>query len=257
MAEPSLTISFKNQRPVELLDLTASLQALGQEYVEFVNAGGFDPQAGNVRLYVSELRTSSIIAELKALVDQASFVLEHIDVFAAFVANLNDVIGFFLDRSSPEAKPEITKAAATRIFQIVEPVAKDGGSQLILSVTGDVTAPINVVTVNSADANVIQNRIRRFLGPPLPSQGVFEREVLYLQQVRGDAKSHAGDRGVIETFSRKPVKLEFTNETAKNAVLEQPFPFKMAYLVDGRASTVEGQPALYKIYAVHEAFERP
>jgi hypothetical protein len=34
-------------------------------------------------------------------------------------------------------------------------------------------------------------------------------------------------------------------------------PFKMAYIVDGEVSTVKGEPALYKIFCVHEAIEKP
>ncbi len=255
MREPGLTIDFKNTRPVELLDLTASLQALGEEYVEFVNLRGFDPQAGNVRLYISELRSGSIIAELKSLVDQASFVLDHADIFAAFVTNLNDLTQFFLGRSASPSV-QVSKPEAARLSQFVEPVAKDGGSQIFLTVNGDVTAPITI-NLNSQDANVIQNRVRRYLGPPIPSQGLFEKEVLYLVQVRADTKSKVGDRGVIERFSAKPVKLEFMNEAAKRTVLDEAHPFDRAYVVDGRAGTVDGEPVLYKIYAVHEALDRP
>jgi hypothetical protein len=45
---------------------------------------------------------------------------------------------------------------------------------------------------------------------------------------------------------------------AKASILDNPEnPFKMAYVVDGQLSTVEGKPALYKVTVVHDAFERP
>ena len=49
----TLTVTLKNQRPVELVDLTTSFLALGQAYEDFVYTRGFDPVAGNVRLYIS------------------------------------------------------------------------------------------------------------------------------------------------------------------------------------------------------------
>lgn len=48
--EPFLRVQFKNQRPVELLDLTAALSALGRDYEEFAVKRGFDLKEGNVKL---------------------------------------------------------------------------------------------------------------------------------------------------------------------------------------------------------------
>jgi hypothetical protein len=76
--------------------------------------------------------------------------------------------------------------------------------------------------------------------------------------MRGDLNSKVGDRGVTEKFSPKPVKLHFMTPEVKACILDKPEnPFKMAYVVDGQVSTVEGKPALYKIAAVHETLERP
>jgi hypothetical protein len=159
----------------------------------------------------------------------------------------------------PPPKAIVTRGDAERISTILEPVAKDSGSTLSIAVTGN-TAPVtvNAIIVNSEKANAVQNAARRFLGPSVPTQGQFEREVMYLQQIRGDLKSKVGDRGVIEKFSPKPVKLHFMTPEVKASILDKPEnPFKMAYVVDGQVSTAEGKPALYKVAAVHDAFERP
>jgi hypothetical protein len=171
---------------------------------------------------------------------------------------------FFLKQNpfslqGPQTTPVFSRGDAERISTILEPIAKDSGSTLHITVTGN-TAPVtvNAVIVTSEKANAVQNGARRFLGPSIPAQGQFEREVMYLQQIRGDPKSKVGDRGVIEKFSTKPVKLHFMTPEAKAIILENPEnPFKMAYVVDGQLSTVEGKPALYKVTAVHDAFERP
>ena len=248
-----LTLDFENSKPVELLDLAASFGALGEEYAEFVHRRGFDPQAGNVRLYISELRSGSIIAELKALADQSSFILEHADVFAAFVANLKELVDFFMGAAI--GKPEVTKQQAERVHQFLEPVAKDGGSQLFVNVSGAVSGDVRI-EINSVQANAVQNGVKRFLGPPLPSQGFFENEVLYLRQVRDDPRSTVGDRGVIERFSPNAVKLRIGNEAVKRAILEQPYPFKVAYLVDGQMGTVEGSPSSSIRFSMSGMFPR-
>ena len=111
---------------------------------------------------------------------------------------------------------------------------------------------------NSEQANAVQNRVRRFLGPSLPRVLTFQREPLYLVQVRDDPKGQVGDRGVVEKFSNRPVRLQFMNEVAKRAVLESSEnPFKLVFIVDGEVGYVEDRPALYKISYVHEHFPRP
>jgi hypothetical protein len=58
-------------------------------------------------------------------------------------------------------------------------------------------------------------------------------------RLKGLASSSArGDRGIIEKFSHKPVKLHFMSEEVKAAILEKSQnPFLMDYVVDGVVST--------------------
>jgi len=112
-------------------------------------------------------------------------------------------------------------------------------------------------TVTSDQAAVAQNNIRRFLGPAPTQPTNFWKEALTLYQVRGDT-SKIGDRGVIETFGKKAVRLEFMNDEAKRAILDRKDnPFHFVFIVDGQVSTADGKPAVYKIYTVHDAIEKP
>ena len=254
---PFLRVELKNQRPVELLDLTASLTALGEAYQDYAVSHGFDPLEGNVKLYIRELRTGSIVADLESLLHQASFVLDHRELFAAFLGNFNEIVSFFLTAAPWGSKEAPPRNVAERLSQVFEPIAKDGGSQLFLTIQGDVHLHTDY-RYGSEQANVFQNQVRKFYGPRLPSTMPFRQEPLTLVQVRDDAKSTAGDRGVIERFSGKPVRLLFTNEEAKRRVLDQPEnPFRLVFIVDGEMSTAGGEkPAVYKIQYVHASFDR-
>jgi hypothetical protein len=183
-------------------------------------------------------------------------MLKHAEVFAAFMANFNEVVQFFLTMSGIRSEsPHVSREIAERTSQILEPVAKDHGSQLILQLNGHVEH----LTLNytSREAAAVQNNVRRFLGPSLAQSGPFTKEVLTLYQARADT-SRRGDRGIIERFSTKPVRLEFMNDEAKQKVLDRDDnPFRLMFIVDGVVSTVDGKPALYKIYTVHDAIERP
>jgi hypothetical protein len=255
-SEPSiLSVELRNSRPVELVDLTMSLTALGQAYEEFVHSHGFDPVAGNARLYIKELRSGSIIAELATALDQASFFLDYLDAFAGFVTHIDDVTNYFLGRRTLDEKP--TKKQAERIGQIIEPVAKDGSANLNMNVLGD-GAKIDVhFHISSERANATQNGIRRFLGDSPPITGMYQDQVLILAQVRGDPKAKAGDFGIIERFSNRPVKLRFSSEEVKEKVLEVAYPFDKCFVVDCEVSTVNSEAAQYKIYAVKDTFPKP
>ena len=66
MEKAELTIEVKNTRPVELLDLIASLTALANEYLRHFQRSNEENSACEGRLYVKEIRKGSIVAELIA-----------------------------------------------------------------------------------------------------------------------------------------------------------------------------------------------
>jgi hypothetical protein len=99
-SEWSLTVRIDNTRPVEISDLGRSLQALGKQFEEFVVSHGYDQTPANAQLFVSHLETGSIIVTLQAFLEQASFVLKHVDVFAGFVGNIHDIIDFLIHKIS-------------------------------------------------------------------------------------------------------------------------------------------------------------
>jgi hypothetical protein len=251
----TLTVKYDNKSPVELLALAGALDALGKQYIGYVQSQGFAEDPDNVRLYVDELRTGSIIAVLKDIADQVSFVYHHREMLGGFVTQFNDLIQFFVG-VTPSREIQPTRQEAERVAQIMEPVAKEGGSQLFIQVTGNNNTIIMGHSYTSERARATQEGVRRYLGPSLPTQGYFDRELLFLHQVRGEVRARAGDFGVIEKFSPKPVKLLFTTEDAKRIVLDCAHPFGMAFVVSGQISTIRGEPSMYKIFTVHDFFEK-
>jgi hypothetical protein len=251
----TLLVELKNQKPIELRDLTLSFLALGQAYEDYVVSAGHEHIAGNVRLYVKELRSGSVIAELMAKADQAHAFLDNIETIAGFVTSLNDVLQFFLGLSPPKAQPP-TKKLAEQLNQIIEPVAKDGGAQFIIQVNGDFHLDKRVM-INSRDANAVQNQIGRFLSASLPKDEILRGEVLYLRRVSDETKGNIGDKGTIERLSPKLVPLRFDSHAAKQIILDQPYPFRVAFVVDVDVRTVSGRPALYRILDVTDVIPRP
>lgn len=267
--EGLLTFKFDNTAPVALDDLTVSLSALAQFYEDYLTASGKAPPEEGVRLYVRDLRTGSIIAVLQAIADQGRLLFgehgviptitsafDHADTLAGFLGTLNEVVQFFLGTLDLSEKP--TKKEAEQIIKILEPVAKDNASQLNVQFSGTTHIAEIHYHYNSQQANAAQNNARRYLGPEVPTNQILHDEVLVLHQVRGDPKSKAGDRGIIESVSKSPVKLWFASEEIKKAILDSPEnPFQKAFIVDSEVKTVDDKPALYKVLAVKDIFDRP
>lgn len=248
-----LTVEIKNMRPVELADLALSLAAFGDSFRDYANSQG-DPIPDNIRLYVQELRTGSIVAQFKALAEQAQWIHDNAVLLAGFYGNLQGLINFFLGRPSTVKEP--SRQQAQNVASIVEPVAKDSASQVNITFNGPVTyAPI---VVTSLEANALQNSVSRYNGPKLPITGVRPDELMTLEQVKNSAKTTTGDRGVIEAISDRPVKLQFLSDEAKRKVLElHENPFQSVFLVDVEVRTVGGKPALYRVLEVKDVFPKP
>jgi hypothetical protein len=87
---------LRNSKPVDLLDLTGALEAFGDAYKGYIISAGFEHLPDNVRLFVREIRSGSIIADLISLADQVSFVVDHRETIAGFAANINDILQWFL-----------------------------------------------------------------------------------------------------------------------------------------------------------------
>ncbi len=251
-----IRFELKNSKPVDLLDLTTALSAFGDAYQDYVVRSGFDGDRGNVRLYVQEIRTGSIIAQLSQLADQASFVLDHIEVAAGFISNLNDVLQYFLGLPKPASAEAPTKRQAQQAMAIMEPVAKDNASQLFLNVNvqGDVHYHQHIYT--SQQANAIQNSARRYLGPQLPTSQTLRDQLLTLFQVR-IAKEKVGYRGVIQTVSSRPVMLTWASDEVKQQIIDYPEnPLHKVFLVDVDMTAVDGKPSLYRVLDVKDVSDR-
>jgi hypothetical protein len=80
---------------------------------------------------------------------------------------------------------------------------------------------------------------------------------MYWAQARNSPDSKNGDKARIESIYKGDVKVVFDNESLKSKLLlEAPFPFSLAYIVDVDVETIDGRPALYKVLALHGTISR-
>lgn len=253
---PTLEIRLRNKQPVSVADYATSLRAFEDEYRSFVAGEAGRGVSSDLSLFVSRLRSGSLISELVALAPLALPFVENANTILDFAAHLRRGYDYLLAKVKSDSA--VSPRTLQNLIDIAEPVAKDGGSIMNVStiVNGDVHIHLKMV---SKDANAAQNVARRIIQPPATAlTGVRERVLLYLYQARSDVRSKAGDRAIIESISSSPVRLEFVNGEVKQQIVGgDDNPFRMAYIVDVEIGTVNGRPLLYKVLAVHGSLERP
>ncbi len=247
---PTIVIEYKNERPMALLDLTASLAAFGQQFERTApqEAGSVKPE-----LYVRELRSGSTIAELIPILEGFDAILQHREIVAAFMANWQETLQSIL-QLTPKAK-EVEKPALRAAKMFVQPIAQDQAAQMNIFVQDGGKVEQNFY-LSSDDSQRIVANANHLLGA-LPTEERFSNEPMVLFQVRDGPPSRAGDRGYIDRFSPSPKKLTFGSEEAKSAILTQrENPFDLIFFVSGIAKTAGGTVAAYHITSLDSAEPR-
>lgn len=262
LEETILTVEINNKRPIELVDLTTSFLSLGEEYKRFVGLHPEFSESPDVRLYIKEIRTGSVKADLMALaatmIPVVTPLLSQTNSLIGFAKHLKTAYDYFLGKA--ETKPILHNTEYGNLTAIVEPVAKDNGSQINF-----ITQHIDNRTIyqdfklDSHEANEAQNLIaKERLLLKAPETQPHRKKVLYWYQARNDMQSRAGDRGIIESIAPSPIKIEFEDDAAKDAMLHGlANPFLTGYVVDVAVETIQGKPVLYKVVGYHGKVEPP
>jgi hypothetical protein len=253
-----LTVEIKNGAPVLLDDFTTSFRALADEYEAYVSDHYHEEDGGhggNVQLYIEEIRPGSIIATLVAMAPYALPFVENAKTILGYAKFLKSAYDWFSGHS--KEKPDLTKRDLENLSKIVEPVAKDSAAQVNISGNQNQTVIYNI-HLDSKDANACQNIVRREIEAMRePQKRDHEKVLMYFYQARDDVHSDKGDRAKIESIGPAPVKVTFADEHLKARALNvEHGPFKSAYVVDVAVETIEGRPALYRVTAIHDIFNR-
>lgn len=255
-AFPILRYDFKNTEPVELLDLTQSLVALGDEYKRFLGSNPGYGAPTELKLYVRDIRAGSVIADLIAFAPFMLVFMEHANSVVAFGQYLHAAYRFLTSKTKD--KPlAVDKRNYENLSQIVEPVAKDGGSQLNISTINNQENNVYLtININSMEANMAQNIARREIASMRePATRFREQAVMYWYQARDDF-GPAGDLGIIESITTKPVKVTFLSNDIKQQMIYPAVLFRKAHVVDVEVESVQGQPVLYKIVKYHGLLDK-
>ena len=254
--EARFTITLHNSQPIELLDLTNSFLGLADEYKRHVAKEGDIPYPDEVKLFVKNIKSGSIIADLIAIAPGVFTCISYAVTLTSFCNYLKLAFDYLLGKSKDN--PGLDKANYNNLINVTEPIAKDQASQLNCETFVNNGLMLSI-SLNSIEANAAQNRARKEIEKQKEIlTGKHENVVLYWYQARGDLKSQAGDRAIIESIWRNPVKTIFGSENLKKSmILGENNPFGIAYLVDVLVETVNSKPTIYNIIDFHQKIDKP
>lgn len=252
-----LEVKINNKNPVILTDLTISLLAIGQQYQKFIESSTNEMHQAGVELYIKEVKSGSIIVELVAQALPVLPLLWQGGSLIEWASQLGDTYAWLLGKI--DNPPQIhTKQDLKQLHSIIEPVAKDSGSQLNITVTDQAQVKIFQYIINSEQANAAQNKINKELELlDMPNDNIHRKMVMYWKQAKFDDESHAGDKAIIESITKTPIKVIFENNAVKKAMLAGDSRFnkpwqKLAYIVDVKVQTIQDAPKLYTIIDFHD-----
>lgn len=259
--ENRLEIVLSNEKPVVLTDLTLSLLAVSQQFQIFVETETTPDYQASTELYIREVRSGSIVVELVAVAMPIVPLIWEGGPLSQWVSYAQSLLNWFQGKVTAPPK-EVTKTDLQQWNSILEPVAKDSGAQWNFTVS-DGGKVINQVFVNSHDANAAQNMIHRELTRlEALDEHIHRKKVMVWYQTKFDIESYTGDKAIIESVTKRPLKVIFENSAVKEAMLKGDERFskpwhQLAYVVDVEVQTVNAIPKLYKVlrYYANDTFD--
>lgn len=244
-------------QPVDLEAFTKSLNALASFYKRYSKQDGTTDEA---TLLIKSISDGCI---------ECIFITEAIQAAIDLIGNITTLISFGMlfkklcdtGRKGKKFEDEGTKEDSNNYKDLRAHL------EIIASVQGQGDAKVEITAVNWTGKIVVYCRvspgeamtIRENLGKRIaeidanqPSS--LERQTFYWHQAR-DAKSKSGDKGIIETISKKPLPVIFDRDADKANMLDSPL-FRYAYIIDVQIGYVHGEAFNYVVLKVHDRISR-
>ncbi len=245
--ENSLIFKIDYIKNVELDDLVLSLNGLSNQYTKFLEQDNNNALNQELKLYIREIKKGSIITDLFVATASTGAIqfLENIVTIVEFVKYLKYAYDYFLGKS--EKKRDYSKAELRNLRNIVEPVAKDGGSQLIIQNCDNM-----IINLTSEQANAIQNRIKREEEKQIIKDFRSVSFTLFKARVPQDLTT--GFSGIIqEILPDKAITTVFQDVKTRDKIINiNENPLQKIFIVDVIVIFENETPVKYQITNVYD-----
>ncbi|MCA0423740.1 MAG: hypothetical protein LCH61_10505 [Proteobacteria bacterium] len=261
-ADAVLTIRIDTHDPVELQDFTASLQAFEAQFRREYERAHPNRDETETKLVIKTVRSGSIIVDLIAVLAPIISDMERLTTIIDYVDMIREKIGPWLVPGG--RNPDASTKELQSFHRVVAAVAKDTSGSLDLKARylrrdGSGEEVRSEFAIRTQEARVVQSNIEaEQVERKTLEQTDYRQVIMTLHQASLDeakAGKAAGEKGVIESISEKPLKLVYASDLAaqriKAEIRNDDNPLRKAFVVDVNVEKVRGKPHAYRITHVH------
>lgn len=256
---PALQLHIEPDEPIEVHELTNSLNSFAHQYQAFAVLQRLDTPS-NARLLVSSVSPGSIdinfLPDIAAFCTTVSPLLDGLDLVSKFAQHINSLLDIFSGDSDAEVPQTISVKDCDDAVNIASPIAQHGGTQTFNIFNGPVVHFANLDQKTAR--NIVANATNHKANLQFPLSERRQRVSMVWTRLDREPATVKGtkspDKGLIEEIDPKPKAILFTDELSclKTEMLaEDENPMKKVYFVDVEISRIRDKIAAYRIVGFH------
>lgn len=254
-----LRYEIKNRKPVPAEVYAAGLEAMADEFEQFMSMHQSKAERGTCRLAIGSVRNGSIVSDLMPIVAGTIPLLDGIKGVSDFAGYLKALIDWMISGGERPAVADEEKTLKN-VSNIVKPTVHDEGAQMNIGHISGGTFNISV-SLSEPQARGVMGFAKTRLGEIkkiLPGTE-YENVLFYWDRASKKLSGNSGDKGRIDDLADHAVSVRFADESIKQKMaLDTEYLFKKAYLVDVIVQTMNGgRAALYTISRLIDIIDAP
>jgi hypothetical protein len=277
-SQARLEVNFGVDKPVELIQLTLALQGMARDYRRYANdtirESGRKVADDDIRLYVTEVKSGSIIATFASAAQVMGAFVPLIDVnplFNGYVQFFGETVSYFRSLANQvnlkASDITATKAAAQAVSDVMAVAASQPGGTFTLSANigskepdgSKFSAQITITSEEAAEAQrgaLIAQKVLDYRG-----DADYQNVLLYFQRTSTTAPKTDGrtdDKAIINSISSKALPVHFASGLDAARITDMKSdpkqnPFKAAFRVDVNVESDRNKiPRFYRVVHIHE-----
>lgn len=257
-----LVVEYHNSQPIDLLEFSASLEALAREHQSHMHTDRPALDIDETRLLIVDVRKGSIVLELTAALAPIISTMEVTNTAVSFIEHFKK-IGLPLASKNGRA-PDASSHQLKNFGDTVQAIAADRDGQFILAARHTDGETIQEFRVESLGArNMVENSQAQRRELEDRSSSALKQVLMRLHQSSvADPKvgKRTSEKGIIERIDTTPRTLIYVSDLVGQRIKSQILqpdgnPYSKGFIVDVDVETVGGRPKVYRILEVHEIID--
>lgn len=266
-----LQLHLEISRPVELVELTLAFSSFARQYRKYLlrnmKQSRKDITDDDVKLYVTEIRSGSIVAEMAGATEMFGAlmsVLDYAKLFVEYTKYWKETIDYFRGHGQPAA--QYTKSDCDDVENLCRLVAENKGGRLNLDTIEyqrtDGDEPVRHLRMTFGQQECIEAQIGALREKQrLDAAGTADYPAVIMRWYQtnvGKAKSEGrtGDRAIIDDIvPGKDLPAYFASEIDHQKVDMLDEPYRRLFVVDVNVRKVRGEPKAYTIMRVRDILD--